>query len=195
MACTVWVPDTDDSASSTKNGKENEKKEGEENEETTKNVKKTAGEKGETYQAVQRYDLDVLPLRDPSGPQVHYVWMVDPSKKYVGYHPVGSRVQLSTGRPIIQAGGNNNKTQRHEDEKVVTNESIIFRRAIEVDERKEMEKRMAEVDVDMAEKYGLVEDNELVEGGGGDKKEGGDGLEGKNNVDDGDDAEMEKDAF
>jgi hypothetical protein len=109
---------------------------------------------------------------------------------------------LSTGRPIIQAGGNNNKTQRHgggggEDEKVVTNESIIFRRAIEVDERKEMEKRMAEVDVDMAEKYGLVEDNELVEleGGGGDKKEGGDGLEGKNNVDEGDDAEMEKDAF
>ena len=202
MACTVWVPDTDDSdsASSTKNGKENEKKEGEENEETTKNVKKTGGDKGETYQAVQRYDLDVLPLRDPSGPQVHYVWMVDPSKKYVGYHPVGSRVQLSTGRPIIQAGGNNNKTQRHgggggEDEKLVTNESIIFRRAIEVDERKEMEKRMAEVDVDMAEKYGLVEDNELLEGGGGDKKEGGDGLEGKNNVDDGDDAEMEKDAF
>ena len=198
MACTVWVPDTDNSTSSTKNGAENEKKEGEENEETTKNANKTGGEKGETYQAVQRYDLDVLPLRDPSGPQVHYVWMVDPSKKYVGYHPVGSRVQLSTGRPIIQAGGNNNKTQRHggggEDEKVVTNESIIFRRAIEVDERKEMEKRMAEVDVDMAEKYGLVEDDHLVEGGG-DKKEGGDGLVGKNNVDDGDDAEMEKDAF
>ena len=200
MACTVWVPDTDDSTS-TNNEKENE--EGEKNEETTKNVKKKGEEKGETYQAVQRYDLDVLPLRDPSGPQVHYVWMVDPSKKYVGYHPVGSRVQLSTGRPIIQAGGNNNKTQRHggggggggENEKVVTNESIIFRRAIEVDERKEMEKRMAEVDVDMAEKYGLVEDNELLEGGGGKKEGGGDGLEGKNNVDDGNDEEMEKDAF
>ena len=118
--------------------------------------------------------------------------MVDPSKKYVGYHPVGSRVQLSTGRPIVQAGTSHGART----DEVATHESIIFRRGMEVDERKDMEKRMAEVDLDMAEKYGLVEVEDDLEGGGGDKKEGSgvvDRKKGSNS--DGSDAELEKDAF
>eukprot|EP00986_Skeletonema_menzelii_P007731 scaffold3062_cov107-Skeletonema_menzelii.AAC.2 len=63
-----------------------------------------------------------------------------------------------------------------------------------------MEKRMAEVDVDMAEKYGLVGD-ELDEDVVEKKKGGGSGMEvddekkaGTSSSDDSD-AEMEKDAF
>jgi len=168
MACTVWVPDTSSTVSEEEKGgndsnDNNGDDDGQQQQPPTKKAKKD--ESSEAYQAVQRYDLDVLPLRDPSGPQVHYVWMVDPSKKYVGYHPVGSRVQLSTGRPIVQDGGASrydSKQAQAEDEVVVTNESLIYRRGMNVDERKDMEKRMAEVDVDMAEKYGLVEEDDLV---------------------------------
>lgn len=182
MACTVWVPDTESP----------KEKEGED-EPPTKKAKKE--ESSETYQAVQRYDLDVLPLRDPSGPQVHYVWMIDPSKKYVGYHPVGSRVQLSTGRPIVQATSKNK--MENNDAAVVTNESIIYRRAMEVDERQDMEKRMAEVDVDMADKYGLVVEDDDVEkkGGGGGGGIGGVEKKGGAASSDDSDAELEKDAF
>mmetsp|Transcript_20266 Transcript_20266/g.33345 ORF Transcript_20266/g.33345 Transcript_20266/m.33345 type:complete len:684 (+) Transcript_20266:40-2091(+) len=191
MACTVWVPDTSSSAvSDSESPKEDEKEQP-----PTKKAKKE--ESSEAYHAVQRYDLDVLPLRDPSGPHVHYVWMIDPSKKYVGYHPVGSRVQLSTGRPI---GGTSRYGSKETDEGVGTTESLIYRRGMDVDERKDMEKRMAEVDVDMAEKYGLVED-ELDEDVGEKKKGGGSGMEvdgekkaGTSSSDDSD-AELEKDAF
>eukprot|EP00986_Skeletonema_menzelii_P007733 scaffold3064_cov96-Skeletonema_menzelii.AAC.2 len=123
--------------------------------------------------------------------------MIDPSKKYVGYHPVGSRVQLSTGRPI---GGTSRYGSKETDEGVGTTESLIYRRGMDVDERKDMEKRMAEVDVDMAEKYGLVED-ELDEDVVEKKKGGGSGMEvddekkaGTSSSDDSD-AELEKDAF
>ena len=163
MACTVWVPDTSsDSESAKENGKDDEQQ--------PPPAKKQKKEDSEAYHAVQRYDLDVLPLRDPSGPQVHYVLSVDPSKSYVGYHPVGSRVQLSTGRPIVQSGG---RFGSKADEVSTATESLIYRRRMEVGERQDMEKKMAEIDMDMAEKYGLVAD-----------EEGGK-----------DDAEVEKDAF
>lgn len=172
MACTVWVPD---SSEDEKSGNDND----DQQQPPMKKAKKE--ESSEAYQAVQRYDLDVLPLRDPSGPQVHYVWMVDPSKKYVGYHPVGSRVQLSTGRPIVQAGGSGGTSRYGSGEVVVTNESLVYRRGMDVDERKDMEKRMAEVDVDMAEKYGLVEEDDLDNNDDDDvvekKKGGSSGME------------------
>ena len=208
MACTVWVPDTSsasavsDRESPKEGGKEEEQQQQQALPPPTKKAKKEE-ESEAYYQAVQRYDLDVLPLRDPSGPQVHYVWMVDPSKKYVGYHPVGSRVQLSTGRPIDQAAGNGStsssrrhgpkKTDDDDDDEVVvvTNESIIYRRGMEVDERKEMEKRMAEVDVDMAEKYGLVVEEDGLEEGVVEKKRKGSGMEEKKASSDSDsDAEL-----
>jgi RNA polymerase II-associated factor 1 len=180
MACTIWVPDSEEGGGDDKQ---------------TPLTKKAKMEESESYQAVQRYDLDVLPLRDPSGPQVHYVWMIDPSKKYVGYHPVGSRVQLSTGRPIVlAAAAGGSKHNMDNDATVVTNESIIYRRAMEIDEKKEVEKRMAEVDVDMAEKYGLVVEDDLQ----GEKKGGESGgvEKGKKAAASSDsDAELEKDAF
>jgi len=198
MACTVWVPDASSAVSDSESPKEEEGggKDGDDDDDQqqpppTKKAK--MDENSEAYQAVQRYDLDVLPLRDPSGPQVHYVWMVDPSKKYVGYHPVGSRVQLSTGRPIVQAGGGTSRYgSKQKDEVVVTNESLIYRRGMDVNERKDMEKRMAEVDVDMAEKYGLVEDDlDDVVG-----KKGGSGMEmDEKKASSDSDAELEKDAF
>jgi hypothetical protein len=141
MACTVWVPDPD------ADNKPPSPEESTKDEQQPPNKKL----KGDPYRAVQRYDLDVVPLRDASGPAVHFVLIVDPAKKYVGYHPVGSRVQLSTGRPVVLAGtsGGNAET--------ATDKSRILRRVMEKDEKTEVEKRMAEVDIDLAEKYGLVD--------------------------------------
>jgi hypothetical protein len=56
---------------------------------------------------------------------------------------------------------------------IATDKSYVMRRAMEGEEKKETERRMAEVDVDLAEKYGLVED----EAGGSEKgreRDGGD---------------------
>jgi RNA polymerase II-associated factor 1 len=136
MACTVWVP----------------------------GVSEEGGERppsGDPYQAVQRYDLDVVPLRDASGPHVHFVLVVDPNKNYVGYHPVGSRVQLSTGRPVVLAG----TSRGGNDSGIATDKSVILRRVMESEEKKDVEKRMAEVDIDLAEKYGLVDEGEEDAGG------------------------------
>ena len=33
--------------------------------------------------AVQECDLNVAPLHNPEKPVIHYVWMVDPAKKYL----------------------------------------------------------------------------------------------------------------
>jgi hypothetical protein len=43
---------------------------------------------------------------------------------------------------------------------IATDKSIVTRREIESEERKDIERKAAEVDVDLAEKYGLVEDDE-----------------------------------
>lgn len=142
MACTLWVPESCES-----------KRVLPESEFTEPATKKS--KKGRVYLALQQYDLDVVPLRDPSVPPVHYVWTVDSSKTYVGYHCVGSRVQLSTGRPIVVSGtpyGANTA-------EIATNKSYILHKSMEVVEKKNLEIRMAEVDVDLAEKYGLVDVN------------------------------------
>ncbi|KAL7529790.1 hypothetical protein ACHAXR_003155 [Thalassiosira sp. AJA248-18] len=138
MACTVWLPKSPESESS---------------EPVTKKLKR-----GYMYRALQQYDLDVVPLRDHSGPPVQYAWMVDPSKKYAGYHCVGSRVQLSTGRPIVVSGTLN----RAITSELATDECIILHRSIEEEEKKSVEMRKAEVDVDLAEKYGLVEGGRVI---------------------------------
>ena len=110
---------------------------------------------GRRHVAVQKYDLDVVPLRDPSAPPVHYVWTIDPSPGnggYVGYHPISSRVQLSMGMPAVDVANANYMTCRKLDE----------------EERRAWEVRAAELDVDLAEKHGLV-----VEGNASDDGEGG----------------------
>ena len=93
---------------------------------------------GETtlYDVSQRYDLDVFPLKD-DGPHVNFVIMVDEDNEVVTYHPINSRVQLSTGR---QKGPNARGT-------------IVERRAMGEEDVREMEMRVAEVDDDLARKY------------------------------------------
>ena len=138
MECTVWVPPHTSSSSSEEDGimpplTPNKK---------SKNV-------GEKFAAIQKYDLDVVPLRDPNAPAVHYVWTIDPKCDYVGYHPIGSRVQLSMGRPpsaIVAQGGSGYSN--------LENGRIIVRRDIDEDESKAFEIRTAEVDIELAEKHG-----------------------------------------
>lgn len=189
MACTVWVPSGEEeeggSAERVVTDSEQQPKQGEP---PAKKAKK-----GDLYKAVQRYDLDVVPLRDASGPPVHFVLTVDPTKKYVGYHPVGSRVQLSTGRPVVLTGSKlarNNNSNTASNAEIATDKSLILRRAMELEEKKDMEKRMAEVDVDMAEKYGLIEDEFE---GNGKSSSGSDGQQKKKAVDS--DDEMDEDAL
>jgi hypothetical protein len=128
MECTVWVPAND--------------------------KKSRTSSSSVRHEAIQKYDLDVVPLRDPSAPPVHYVFTIDPSPGgggYVGYHPIGSRVQLSMGRPVL-----------------VHDERNVRRRDLDDDERRALEVRTAEVDVDLAEKHGL-----MVDGDASDEGEGG----------------------
>ena len=115
--------------------------------------------KGQMYVALQQYDLDVVPLRDPSVPPVHYVLVIDPSKRTVGYHSVGSRVHLSTGRPIVATG-----TVHIVDAAEMTNDkTFISRRTLGAGEKKHLERRIAEVDMDLAEKYDFVDEDEIGE--------------------------------
>lgn len=164
MLCTVWVP-------------ENKDKQAEDNKESNNNDTNTdqPAEKleGDPYQAVQRYDLDVLPLRDASGPAVHFLLSVDPTKRYVGYHPVGSRIQLSTGRPVVLAGsgGGGGGNVGNKDSEIATDKTYIERRDMESEEKQDVEKRSAEVDIDLAKKYGMVDDDE--DGNGGIKSSAG----------------------
>jgi RNA polymerase II-associated factor 1 len=88
------------------------------------------------YQAIQQYQLDVLPLKEEDAPHDHFCIWIDPESKIATYMPIASRVQLSTGRPLKKKNYNMN----------------ISRRAMNEDDTAEMEERVAEVDVDMEEK-------------------------------------------
>jgi len=52
------------------------------------------------YKAVQKYNLDVFPLRSDDQPDINYLFFYDKEKKVVTYHPIQSRVQLSTGHLV-----------------------------------------------------------------------------------------------
>lgn len=106
------------------------------------------------YLALQQYDLDVVPLRDSTIPPVHYAWIVDPTKEHAGYHCVGSRVHLSTGRPVFVSSTLHDENTAE----IATDKSFILHRSMEEEERKNLEMRMADVDVDLAEKHGLVDE-------------------------------------
>lgn len=144
MECTVWVPPHASSSSSSEEDgiipplTPNKK---------SKNV-------GENFVAIQKYDLDVVPLRDPNAPAVHYVWTIDPKCNYVGYHPIGSRVQLSMGRPPSATVAQGGRRQGGRGNSNLENGRIIVRRDIDEDESKAFEIRTAEVDIELAEKHG-----------------------------------------
>lgn len=188
MACTVWVPRPHASSRAASDPGSPA--------EPSPPAKKS--KRGAPFGAVQRYDLDVVPLRDPSRPPVHYVWTVDPARGRVGYRPVGSRVQLSTGRPIVVRGVGRSLGDKTTE--VATDESFIRRRAMTEEERREVDTKTAEVDLDLAEKYGLVgageegeEDEEAGGRGRGPRKALSQGRQESDSGSDSD--EVEADAF
>mmetsp|Transcript_5982 Transcript_5982/g.11319 ORF Transcript_5982/g.11319 Transcript_5982/m.11319 type:complete len:135 (-) Transcript_5982:1735-2139(-) len=89
------------------------------------------------YNAVQKYDLDVIPLKEENAPHANFLFVLDEEAMEARYHPVSSRVQLSTGRPAHQ-----NAYSRR-----------IMKRKLEEEEVVAMEKAFAEVDADTASKY------------------------------------------
>ena len=96
-------------------------------------------EEKDQYQAVQSYDLDIIPLKDEDTPQMHYCFWIDREKGTATYLPLPSRVQLSTGRPLrehVYRG--------------------IERRPLTAEEMTEEEERKAEINEDLAEKYNLT---------------------------------------
>jgi RNA polymerase II-associated factor 1 len=167
MECTVWVPATSSSSSSSPKPP------------AGKMSRRAAAER---HRAIQKYDLDVVPLQDQSAPPVHYVFTIDPSSPpgsgggggrggYVGYHPIRSRVQLSMGRPVVASDGGGGG-------------SDVRRRDLDDEERRALEVRTAEVDVDLAEKHGLSIESDGEEEGRGQSRGnsrlgGGGGGEGR----------------
>lgn len=102
------------------------------------------------YQAVQSYDLDIIPLKDEDAPQMHYCFWIDKEKGLATYLPLPSRVQLSTGRPLRE---------------------IVYRgmqrRPLTQDEVQEEDERKAEINEELAEKYNLtktVKPTDIVNG-------------------------------
>jgi Paf1 len=101
------------------------------------------------YQAIQEYELDVIPLKEEDAPHTNFSIWIDPDgDQQATYLPISSRVMLSTGRPLKKKNYN----------------MIVTRRAMNAEDVREMEDRLAEVDADAEER---------VAGGGDQPKTGG----------------------
>jgi hypothetical protein len=157
MECTVWVPSTTTTTTTktTADGKPVATA-------TDANADGKSATTPTLYSALQKYDLDVIPLRDPSLPPVHHVWTIylnndDEKKSYAGYHSIGSRVQLSLGRPVIVggAGGGGGGGGGAMGKGAAITTQKVSHRSLKEREKKDLEMKMTLVDVDLAEKYGL----------------------------------------
>ena len=89
------------------------------------------------YEVTQTYDLDVIPLKDENSPHINFFLIIDEEKGVVKYHPVSSRVQLSTGRPDRP------------------DKSIIEKRTLSENDVRDIEMRAAEIDEDLEKKYAI----------------------------------------
>jgi len=89
-----------------------------------------------SYQAMQNYELDVVPLKEEDAPHVNFCIWINPENNKAFYTPISSRVQLSNGRPIRKKNYKMNVT----------------RRPMNNDDRTEVDERLAEVDADIEEK-------------------------------------------
>jgi predicted GNAT superfamily acetyltransferase len=56
------------------------------------------------YVPIQQYDLEVIPLRTSGTNDINYVLCIDQEHGGVWYHPLASKVSLSTGRPPVTTG-------------------------------------------------------------------------------------------
>lgn len=110
--------------------------------------------------ACQTYDLEVNPLKDEESPHVNFLFtirredqtlpkVIDDRKIFlergVYYHPISSRVQLSSGRPIIDEANSTYVTSRNE----VTEEDA-----------KNMEMKLAEIDQDLIDKWKIPDEGD-----------------------------------
>lgn len=93
-------------------------------------------EEAAKYQAIQQYELDVLPLKEEDAPHMNFCIWVDPENKVATYLPIASRVQLSTGRPLKKKNYN----------------MKVSRRSMNEEDKTEIEEQMAEVDTDIEER-------------------------------------------
>uniref|UniRef100_A0A7S3V444 Uncharacterized protein n=2 Tax=Chaetoceros debilis TaxID=122233 RepID=A0A7S3V444_9STRA len=84
------------------------------------------------YGSIQRYDLDIQPLKEEGAPHSNFLFIVDEESGIANYHPLASRVQLSSGRPGNQAAG----------------VRIITKRELDEDDLQLMEKRLKELNAD-----------------------------------------------
>lgn len=96
----------------------------------------TPTEETSKFQAIQQYDLDVLPLKEEDVPHFNFCIWIDPVSETATYLPIASRVQLSTGRPIKKKNYNMD----------------IIRRSINDDDKEESDERVAEVDMDVEQR-------------------------------------------
>lgn len=97
-----------------------------------------------SYNAMQHYELDVVPLKEEDAPHDNYCIWIDPVNNEALYTPISSRVQLSNGRPL----------------KKKNYEMNVTRRQINDDDRAEVDERLAEVDADIEEKLNGASRNE-----------------------------------
>ncbi|KAG7351207.1 RNA polymerase II associated Paf1 family protein [Nitzschia inconspicua] len=84
------------------------------------------------YEAVQQYDLDVVPLKEEDAPHISFCIWVNPESGLAMYTPVSSRVHLSGGKPL--------KNEQYKME--------VTRRQINDDDREEMQERLMELETD-----------------------------------------------
>ena len=89
------------------------------------------------YNIVQKYDLDIMQLKEQDKPHSNFLIVVDEGKGIASYHPISSRIQLSTGRPSDETGSRR-----------------VRKRALNEEEKVTIEEQLAEVDADLAEKHG-----------------------------------------
>jgi hypothetical protein len=85
---------------------------------------------------VQQYELDVVPLKEEDTPHVNFCIWVHPESGKATYVPIASRVQLSIGRPLTKK---NYKMK-------------VSRRAMNDDDKREVDERVADIDADIEEK-------------------------------------------
>mmetsp|Transcript_5686 Transcript_5686/g.14196 ORF Transcript_5686/g.14196 Transcript_5686/m.14196 type:complete len:480 (+) Transcript_5686:179-1618(+) len=107
----------------------------------------------ESYEGIQKYELDVLPLKEEDEPHVNFCIWIDPKNNHALYTPISSRVQLSNGRPLRKKNIKMNVT----------------RRSMDGDDAAAVDERLAEVDADVKAKLdaksdGTSTDDRLDEG-------------------------------
>jgi RNA polymerase II-associated factor 1 len=123
------------------------------------------GSQGEPYEAIQQYELDLVPLKEEDMPHTNFCIWANPDSGKATYVPVSSRIQLSIGRPLHKENFKMN----------------VSRRAMSDEEKTEFEQHLADMDADI--------DAKLNDGSGTNKMASALGGDGDDDDDESDDNE------